>query len=201
MADRPAVAVAVLAAGRGSRFGGDKLDAPCAGKAVGSWVLDAVAESGLPPGLLVLPPRKVGFASAAGEWQRRVNPLADRGLGTSLALAARWALEGHASGLIVLLADMPLIDAAYLRRLAAAPPPAASAHPNGRAGVPALLSRPILEQAATFTSDEGAGRLLTGTEGLNLLDTPAGMLLDVDTPDDLRRAEEKLLARKRLHGV
>ena len=37
-----AVFVAVLAAGRASRFGGGKLDADLAGKPVGQWVLDAV---------------------------------------------------------------------------------------------------------------------------------------------------------------
>ena len=198
MAEPPAVAVAVLAAGRGSRFGGDKLDALCAGKPVGSWVLDAVAEAGLPPGLLVLPPRAVNFAQSADGWQQQVNSQADQGLGTSLALAAQWALDQHAEGLIVLLADMPLLEGPYLRRLAASPPPTATAHPGGRPGVPALLSRPTLEQAAFLVGDEGAGRLLAAAEGLTLLDAPAGMLLDVDTSEDCRRAEVMLLARENL---
>ena len=195
MADPPAVAVAVLAAGRGSRFGGDKLDAPCAGKPVGRWVLDAVAEAGLPPGLLVLPPRPLAFAQSAEGWKRRTNTLADQGLGTSLALAALWALEGQAAGLLVLLSDMPLLDAAYLRRLAAAPLPAATAYPSGRPGVPALLSRSLLKKAAELTGDEGAAPLLAGAERLTLLDPPAGMLLDVDRPEDRALAEEMLLAR------
>jgi len=196
MAEAPAVAVAVLAAGRGSRFGGDKLDALCAGKPVGRWVLDAVAEAGLSPGLLVLPLRPVAFAASAEGWQQMLNPVADQGLGTSLALAAQWALEGQAAGLIVLLADMPLLDPAYLRRLTAAPPPAATAYPSGRAGVPALLSRSLLRQAAALSGDEGAASLLAGAEGLMLLEPPLGMLLDVDRPEDRTRAEEMLLARQ-----
>ena len=38
--------VAVLAAGRGKRFGGGKLEATCAGKPLGRWVLDAVRKRG-----------------------------------------------------------------------------------------------------------------------------------------------------------
>jgi CTP:molybdopterin cytidylyltransferase MocA len=198
MADSAAagVAVAVLAAGSGSRFGGDKLDASCAGRAVGQWVLDAVEEAGLPPGLLVLPPHTVIFARSARGWQTRLNLLAGQGLGTSLAVAAQWALEAQADGLLVLLADMPLVDAVYLCRLAASPFPAATAHPGGRAGVPALLSRSLLVKAAQLAGDEGAARLLADAQGLTLLDPPAGMLLDVDRPEDRALAEERLLARK-----
>jgi len=200
MAEPPAVAVAVLAAGRGSRFGGDKLDAPCAGKPVGRWVLDAAEEAGLPRGLLVLPPRPVAFAQSARGWQQRVNPLAGQGLGTSLALAAQWALEQEAEGLLVLLADMPLVDASHLRRLAAAPLPVATIHPGGRAGVPALLSRTLLVEAARLTGDAGAAGLLTDAQNLTLLAPPDGMLLDIDQPEDRAIAEEMLLMRKQPHS-
>jgi len=196
MADPPGVAVAVLAAGRGTRFGGNKLDAICAGKPVGRWVLDAVAEAGLLPGLLVLPPRPINFARSAGGWQQRVNPLADCGLGTSLAVAARWALETDAAALLVTLADMPLIGPSHLRRLAASSPLAATLYPSGRAGVPALLSRELLVQAVALTGDEGAASLLAGAEGLALIEPTAGLLLDVDRPEDRARAEEMLLSRE-----
>lgn len=202
MADPPAVAVAVLAAGRASRFGGDKLDAVCAGKPVGAWVLDAAAEAGLPPGLLVVPPagqagQKVAFAEAGHRgWGWAHNAQPERGLASSLALAARWALEQEASALLVLLADMPLLDPAYLRRLADAPPPAATAQPDGRPGVPALIPAALLPHAAALTGDEGAARLLAGAAGLTMLEPPQGMLLDIDGPHDLELAEEMLLARQ-----
>lgn len=180
MADPPHVAV--LAAGRGERFGGGKLDALCAGKPLGGWVLDAVADAGLAPGTLVVGPGSVHFADARPGWKLLVNPQPERGLGTSLALAARAALARGDRALLVLLADMPLVAPAYLRTLAATRPPAATGQPDDHAGVPAVLDRALMEEAATLTGDRGAGPLLRAA---TLLAPPAGMLRDVDTPEDM----------------
>ena len=184
MAETPPVAV--LAAGRGIRFGGGKLEAICAGKPLGRWALDAAEEVGLEPGTVVIGPEGVSFA---GRWRVLVNPDPEAGLGSSLALAARTALDEGASALLVLLADMPLVTPAYLRTLAATAAPAATRQPDGRAGVPALLDRALLEKAATLTGDRGAGPLLIGA---TLLDPPPGMLRDVDTPEDLADVEAAL---------
>lgn len=176
-------AIAVLAAGRGTRFGGNKLEAACAGKALGRWALDAAEEAGLGPGTVI---SGLEGATFAGRWRVLVNPAPEAGLGSSLALAARAALDEGAEALLVLLADMPLVTPDYLRELAATAPPAATRHPDGHAGVPALLDRALLEQAATLTGDRGAGPLLAGA---TLLDLPPGMLRDVDTPQDLAEIE------------
>ena len=180
-------AVAVLAAGLGSRFGSDKLEAMCAGKPLGRWVIEAVEAAGLGPGTIVTGPEWVTFA---GGWTRAVNPEPEAGLGTSLALAARLA-RGKES-LLILLADMPLVTPAYLRELAARTAPAATRYPEGHAGVPALLDRKLIEKAASLIGDRGAGPLLRGAR---LLEPPSGMLRDVDTPEDLAEVEAQLLAR------
>ena len=181
------LAVAVLAAGRGTRFGGGKLEAMCAGKALGRWVVDAVEDAGLGRGLIVTGPEGASFAEG---WTALVNPQPGRGLGSSLALAAQAALAREASALLVLLADMPLVTPDYLRELAAAPAPAATRQRDGRGGVPALLDRALLGIAARLTGDCGAGPLL---EGAALLDPPPGLLRDVDTAEDLAELEHLLL--------
>ncbi|MFT3965605.1 MAG: NTP transferase domain-containing protein, partial [Sphingobium sp.] len=81
----PPIPVAILAAGRASRFGGGKLDAACAGKPLGRWVLDAVAAAGAPPGLIVVGPRPPAFAGDAlhDGWTVITNAEAERGMGTS----------------------------------------------------------------------------------------------------------------------
>ena len=180
--------VVVLAAGRGTRFGGGKLEADCAGKPLGRWAIDAVEGAGLGPGTIVTGPEGAGFAEG---WIVLVNPRPELGLGSSLALAARAALEGEASALLVLLADMPLVTPDYLRELAAAHSPAATRQADGHAGVPALLDRALLERAAELAGDRGAGSLLGDA---TLLDPPPGMLRDVDTSADLAQAERALLS-------
>jgi len=180
--------VAVLAAGRGTRFGGGKLEAVCAGKPLGRWVLDAVAAAGLARGLIVTGPEGASFAEG---WTRVINPAPDAGLGSSLALAARFAAARGEGAMLVLLADMPLVTAAYLRELAAAPAPTATRHADGRPGVPALLDAALIGLAACLTGDRGAGPLLGQAA---LLDPPPEMLRDVDTAQDLAEVERALLA-------
>ena len=183
--------VAILAAGRASRFGGGKLDAPCAGKPLGRWVLDAVAGAGLPSGVVVTASAGGAFAAGTG-WRQAINPHAEQGLGTSIALAARTAIAGNARALLVLLADMPLVDAAYLRRLASATPPTATAHPDGDPGVPALFGAAQLPALANLGGERGAAALLNVMDGLGVLQPPAGMLRDVDTVEDLAQVERLL---------
>jgi len=181
-------AVTVLAAGLGTRFGGDKLEAMCAGRPLGRWVIEAVEAAGMGPGTIVTGPEWVTFASG---WTRAVNPEPEAGLGSSLALAARLA-RGKPS-LLVLLADMPLVSAAYLRELASRSAPAATRYPDGHAGVPALLDPSLMERAERLGGDRGAGPLLRRAR---LLDPPAGMLRDVDTPEDLAEVERMLAANR-----
>jgi molybdenum cofactor cytidylyltransferase len=177
--------VAVLAAGLGSRFGGDKLEAMCAGKPLGRWAIEAVEAAGLGPGTIVTGPEWVTFA---GGWTRAVNSTPEAGLGSSLALAARLVPSGK-EALLILLADMPLVTPEYLRELAARAAPAATRYPEGHAGVPALLDRKLIAKAARLTGDRGAGPLLRGAR---LLDPQPGMLRDVDTAEDLAEVERIL---------
>lgn len=185
--------VAVLAAGGATRFGGGKLDALLAGRAVGQHVVDAVELAGLAPGLIVVGTDAPQFATASG-WQLLVNGRADQGLGTSLALAAGHALaKGRA--LLVVLADMPLVDPAHLARLASAQCTAATLWPNGKARVPARFGLGLLPQVTGLAGDAGAGALLAAASGVDLFAATADMLLDVDRPEDLARAESLLKLR------
>jgi molybdenum cofactor cytidylyltransferase len=180
--------VAVLAAGRGERFGGGKLEARCAGRPLGRWAVEAV-EAVRMPGLVVAGPEGVSFAPG---WLLLTNSRPQDGLGSSLALAAQRALSEEAAALLVVLADMPLVTSDYLRALARQGAPVASRYPEGHAGVPALLDRNLIELAAGLSGDHGLGPLLRGA---TLLDPPPGILRDVDTPDDLAEIERQLLAR------
>lgn len=193
MPDKPPL-VAVLAAGAARRFGGGKLDAMLAGRRVGQWVLDAVSGAGLEPGVIVVPGNVPAFAAESG-WPALTNVCASDGIGTSISLAACAAL-GQGRSLLVLLADMPLVTAEHIAALMAHTG-AATAYPGGKAGVPALVPVSLLPHLAELDGNAGAGPFLSMQRNLARVEAGDAMLLDIDRPDDLARAEEILRSQRR----
>ncbi len=191
-----ALLVALLAAGRATRFGGGKVDALCAGRPLALWPIEAAGRAGLPPGVCVTGPQEPRFLARAAGWERVVNPGPHEGLAGSLALVAKVAEQRGSAALLVVLADMPLITPTLLARLAAQDGAAATDHAGGRPGVPALLPRALLPALAEVSGDRGASALLASLPHLVLLEPEPGTLLDVDTPADLARAEALLRRRE-----
>lgn len=186
--------VAVLAAGLATRFGGGKLDADCAGEPLGQWAIDAVAQAGLAPGVIVTGPKPPAFVKHVAAWQLLTNPAPEAGLGASVAMACREA-EARGLGVLLVLADMPLVSPHHLNQLAACRSSAATRHPDGRAGVPVHLAAGAVGKFTSLAGDSGAGRLLSQVDGLDVLAAPTGTLLDVDDAESLEVARRQLAAR------
>jgi CTP:molybdopterin cytidylyltransferase MocA len=186
------LAVALLAAGGATRFGGGKLDAPCAGKPLGAWALEAA---------LAVPHERLAVVvgDPAPDFARGcevlVNERAADGLGTSAALAARWA-EG-CDALLIVLADMPLVSPRTLRELVAAGGAAAVAYPGGRPGAPACFPAALFPALAALTGDSGAAQVLRGLAEVTLIDAPAEELRDIDRPGDLADVSALLIQRSK----
>ena len=184
------LAIAILAAGGATRFGGGKLDADCAGKPLGAWALDAA---------LAVPHQRlavvvgVSVPEFAGGCEVLINERAAGGLGTSAALAARWA-EGS-DRLLIVLADMPLVSSETLRKLAAAGGPAAVGYPGGKPGAPACFPATLFPALAALGGDSGAAQVLRGLPNVTLIETPADELRDVDRPADLAEVTAILNAK------
>lgn len=193
MAEDPPL-VAVLAAGLASRFGGGKLDAECAGQPLGQWALDVVAEAGLPSGVIVVGPQPPAFAQDAGGWSLLINTAPEHGLGPSVSLACREA-AAQSRGVLLLLADMPLVAADHLRALVSCRSSAATRYPDGRVGVPALIAARYLGKFTSLSGESGAGKLLSGLDALEVFDAPPDTLLDVDDAAMLERVRQMLAAR------
>jgi molybdenum cofactor cytidylyltransferase len=187
---RPAdIMIAVLGAGRASRFGADKLSQPCAGKPLGQWALEA-AKATYRDVVWVGGSRAPDFVDC----DLIPNPEADKGIGTSVACAARAAQKRGAGGLIITLADMPVV-APVLVRLISSGPLAACRYPKGHAGVPALFPPEMFRRLSDLTGDQGAGAILRGLPGLTLIDCSPEELIDVDTPHALAEAKRVLTSR------
>jgi len=187
----------LLAAGRGTRFGDDKLRAPLPrggpafaagtplGIAAARTLARALAESVavVRPGAdLRAPLREAGLAVV--ECAR-----ADEGMGASLACGV--AAAADADGWVVALADMPWIAPGTIAAVAAALASGADiAAPvyRGARGHPVGFARRHYGDLVRLRGDEGArGIVARERERLVLIvvDDP-GVLADVDTPADLR---------------
>jgi CTP:molybdopterin cytidylyltransferase MocA len=184
------LAVALLAAGGATRFGGGKLDAPCAGKPLGRWALEAALAVPHERLAVVVGDPAPEFAQGC---ERLVNERAAEGLGTSAALAARWAESCDA--LLVLLADMPLVSARTLRTLAESGGPAAVAYPGNKPGAPACFPALLFPALERLIGDSGAAQVLRRLPGVTVIEVPREELRDVDRPEDLADVEAVLRAR------
>ncbi|MGE0332427.1 MAG: NTP transferase domain-containing protein [Ramlibacter sp.] len=170
--------VLVLAAGRGERFaasGGTthKLQALLAGKPVLQHVLDAVAQSGLPHHVVHADPSRPG-------------------MGDSIAAGVR-ATAG-AAGWLVLPGDLPLVQAATLRAVAQALGQHAVVVPvyQGECGHPVGFAAGCGAQLMALGGEQGAQPVVKALGATLLTVDDVGVVTDVDTVDDLRRAETAL---------
>lgn len=194
------VGIYVLAAGQSTRFGAPKLDAMCAARPLGAWIIAAIEAAGLAPGTIIVPPSPPRFALEAERsgWTLAINADAERGLSTSLARAIGDAEDTAHDAAAIFLADMPLITAAHVRTIAAAGQPdrpVATLYPGGALGVPARLPRALFAALTGGGVDVGAAALLAAQPTLRAI-TDDTDLHDVDSPEDLARAEAMLIERR-----
>ncbi len=188
--------VALLAAGLGTRFGGGKLDAPCAGRPLGHWAL-ATAQALGAPVVAVTGPAAPAFLDAVPV-ARLVNSAPAAGLGGSVALAAEAARGQGADWLLVVLADMPLVRPDTLARLVALAQDhglAATDHGGGARGVPACFGPAHFAALAAIHGEAGARGLLRRAPAAALVAPDPGELADVDDPAALAAVAAELAGR------
>lgn len=187
---RPIIGI-LLAAGSGSRFGGDKLLAQFQpGMSIGEAALRRLLPA-VDSVIAVVRPGDDALAAAFGCLATRVTacPRAADGLGTSLAWGVRAAPV--ASGWVIALADMPWIATATIAAVTAALQGGATiaAPAVGRArGHPVGFSARFYGELCALSGDDGARNIVAAhASEIELLATDdAGTLRDIDTAADLR---------------
>ena len=177
MAAAPPV-VLVLASGKGERFiasggQGSKLRAQLAGKPVLEHTLAAVRASGLP---------------------FHLEDAGHPGMGDSIAAGVRATRD--AGGWLVLPGDLPLVSPESLRAVAAALDRASVVLPmhQGARGHPVGFAAQHRDALLALTGADGAAAIVKTCQPLRLALEDPGIVTDIDTVDDLVRAE-RLLAR------
>ena len=182
--------VAVLGAGSASRFAGEKLARPCAGKPLVSWALEAAIATGFDVAFIARPGSTCHIPEACTVV---LNDEAEQGMATSIACAARIARGGDYDGLLVTLADMPLVTGHLLLRLVRAGATSACCYADGRLGAPAFFPSHRFTQLNGLAGDSGAGGIIAGWSGVIAVACDPIMLMDVDDAIGLELAVAHLV--------
>lgn len=184
------LAVAVLAAGSSSRFGAeDKLAALFRGKPLGMHATDALAGQDFSHRWVIVRtlehPCIADWISAG--FEPVLNTDAATGMGSSLRRAAGLADVAGAEGLMVCLADMPLVEAAHVTALAQLwreQGGIVASRDGDLVSPPAIFARAFFGMLADLDGDRGGRALL---EGAACVTAPLGSLADIDDQDALLR--------------
>ena len=174
--------VVLLAAGQGKRFGGGKLTADFRGRSLWEWAAETAENIDFSQRLVVVGPNSP--IKGRPGWRLVENPLAEHGMGTSIAAGVRALAD--CDRVIILLADMPLVSRTHLGRLFEAQGLAFTRYPDGTAGCPAIFPRSVFPRLESIAGDRGARSLDLGDAEL-IAPLHDQELADVDKASDLER--------------
>lgn len=203
------ISAIVLAAGRSTRMGKNKLVLPLDGRPVLGRVLDALKGSKVGEIVVVL-------GEGAEEVRRKVdlsgtrvvvNPRYAEGMSTSVKAGLR-SVSPSAAAAVVVLGDQPFLSSALVDSLIDGfleeGAPVVVPVRLGRRRNPVLFARSAFPEIMNISGDRGAKAVVEaqGAAALEVKVGQAGTVLDVDTPSDYRRATllSRRLRRRRTRG-
>lgn len=176
------IAVAVLGAGRGRRFGSDKLMADLGGIPLGLHIGQTLGQMGFGWRFLVCSKdAALSQHYAALDFTILDNDAPELGQSHSLHRAVQAAVTTRAAALLITLADMPFVSQDHLEKLLETTGLATSFDGSHRQP-PSLFPRAIWPRLLAVSGDHGARDLLLQAR---LVQAPAIQLRDIDTQADL----------------
>ena len=185
------IAVVVLAAGQGKRFGGDKLSAELDGQPIGLHAAQMLASMGFGWQFAICN-RALSRQFVTFGFAPVINEDPEVGQSRSLHLAIESALKTDAEALLVCLADMPFVSADHIGALIAEWGRANGviASTEGTMKMPpALFPRAYWPALLETKGDSGARHLLAKARLVSALPQS---LIDIDTQEDLAAASAAL---------
>jgi molybdenum cofactor cytidylyltransferase len=193
-ARRPRVAGLVMAAGRSSRMGANKLLMEDNGRPIVARVVEQALAADLADVIVVTGHQEPEMRAALAGQNVRFVPCADYADGMSASLRCGLkALATDIDAVLVLLGDMPRVGTGLLRRMIAAFNPTegrAIIVPSfqGKRGNPVLWDRRFFAEMTELHGDVGARHLIGEHAELvtEIEAEDAGIFLDIDTPEAYR---------------
>ncbi|MEZ5353841.1 MAG: nucleotidyltransferase family protein [Bryobacteraceae bacterium] len=187
-------ALVLLAAGSSSRMGCPKQLLSFRGQPLLRHAAETALEAGCSPVVVVLGANSEPLRSVLDGLpvDIRVNARWAEGMGTSIQTGLRALDRATVRGAILALADQPLVDAGFLRRLAylhrLSGKPIIAARYAGTAGVPVFFARDRFPLLDALPARQGCkGVILGHPDDAMLVDCPEAEI-DIDTPDDYAAA-------------
>ena len=182
----------VLAAGRASRFGGPqtKVLAPFEGEIMVRRAVKAALEAGLKT-VVVCGYQANLVRAALADLPVLTVENADYAAGLSTSLRLGLTAAGDADAALILLADMPRVDAWLIRELCGAfaeNPEVDAVVPvyKGVRGNPVVLAQRLFERVGQLSGDQGARKLLSVSKAvMEIAIERDAVSFDVDTADAL----------------
>ena len=199
MAEQAQVAGIVLAAGFSRRLGRPKQTIVLAGETLLARAARTALDAGLSPVVLVLNAALLEADRAAVEALESnrctvvVNGDAAEGIASSVRAGVASLRNSAIQGAVLLTCDQVAVTPEHLRALCGEPAQASGSGYAGKIGVPAYFPAEQFADLLALHGDQGARGLLSGA----LLVPTEALALDVDTEDDVARAEGWV----RRHGV
>jgi molybdenum cofactor cytidylyltransferase len=183
----PSVVAIILAAGRSRRFGeSDKLLADYRGRPLITRAAELAAAL---PFLSVLavcrPDSGVATLLRGRGIAVHLNPAADEGMASSLAIGIAAAAQFDPGAGLILLGDMPEVTPAHLRNLLEAfdaEGDIVSSAANGRRMPPSLFGHRHFDRLRGLSGDQGARAL---TQNCRTVEAAPEILRDIDEPGDI----------------
>jgi molybdenum cofactor cytidylyltransferase len=194
------VAGVVLAAGLSSRMGLNKMLLELGGRTLVRRTVTTAFSAGLDPVLVVLGHEsdRVRTELSGLPYTAVLNPDYARGMNTSLR-AGIAALPDDAAGAVVLLGDMPLVDASMVRALLTAfrhsGPKLAISSYGGVVAPPILYGRALFPELRALEA-ESCGKSVVRNHRAEAVELqwPPETLTDLDSPEDVERIRARLEA-------
>ena len=195
------VAAIVLAAGRSSRYGANKLLLPLAGEPLVRATVRIVLASSVNEVLVVLgrDAPEVSEALAGLGIREVLNSEFASGMSSSLRAGVR-SLPPTAGAAVVVLADQPTLRSESINTIIDAWRSSGSSivapRFSGERGHPVLFDRRMFGELLTVSGDRGARDLIASDPArVEVVELPSAPPMDVDTPEDYRRLLRNLEAR------
>ena len=202
------ISAIVLAAGTSSRMGSPKPLLTLGGRPLLERVLETVRDAAVDDIVVVLGHEadRVRDGVSFDGTHTVVNPAYIEGMSTSLQAGVR-AADPRSDGFLIVLGDQPFVQSATINTLIerrnGSQAKILIPTYGGARGNPVLLDRSLSEDVQSITGDQGC-RAIFGHHTRGILEVPVddpGILVDLDTPEQITRAEEVVRTGRSIEGL